>query len=151
MPKFSAENRPVLRQIFEALKVIAIGFGYSWAFSLIRYAQDGDGAVLGKSLFVLPLIVWMVFTQYPISIIWTLWLAGAHIVAVRSKSLGTKTVSKSGILRFALNRPLILLVVTILSIFLWGLGYQILSVFFLDLVYLTYLAISELGNRRANA
>lgn len=137
------------RQFLEVFKVFAIGFGFSWLFSIIRYSQDGDIQVLLQSLLLFPLIVWLVLANFPLAVLWLAWLAWAHVVAVRAKYFQVRNDNASKIVRLVLNRPVILgsgLICLLLSNGYRD-SYGITFVIFLDLVYLTYIGVSKIRKR----
>ena len=137
------------RQLLEVGKVLSIGFGLTLLFSIIRYSQDGNTQVLQESVFLFPLIVWLVIANYPLSLIWLLWLAFAHVAAVGRKYSEPQPKGHKKFQRILTNRPLILL--TGLSCFLIPGSYQdsygLTFVIFLELTYFLYIGLTKITSK----
>lgn len=133
-------------QLLEFLKVLAIGFGFAWLFSIIRYFQDGDGQTLFQSIFLFPEIIWLVIANYPVALLWFVWLAWAHMAAVRVKYSRPRNSSRPIMIRLALNRPMILCtgLIGILFTSEYRDSYGITFVLFLEFIYLTYVGVSKI-------
>lgn len=142
------------RQLFEILKLYAISL-FPWlAIGITRILNwNGEPELLVEALGVPGLAVASLSFYYPPAIVFLLWLSVAHVIAVQKRIDNREISSQSKLVRFLLNRPLILLagVVILCPLALGDNAFMVLFGSYVLVTYSVYLLISKIRFRKANA
>ena len=147
-------TKGVNRQLLELLKIYVISV-IPWLLMGLSSIFNSNG-VPGLVLVALVTpfsIVYALIACFPLSVIWLVWLLVAHYKAVQTKFKLGGGVSSSKVVRFLLNRPLILLVglLVFLPPAFMGNPYVAIYAAYFEIGYLVYLLLPNIRRLWANA
>jgi hypothetical protein len=146
--------KPLGVQLLELFKIYAISLIPLLFISINRIINWNDQPEIFLDTLRVPgIAIGSLVIYYPPAIVFLLWLSIAHVIAVQKKINKTEISTQSKLVRFLLNRPLILLAgVLILSpLALGDNAFMLLFAAYVLVTYSVYLLISKIRFRKANA
>jgi hypothetical protein len=141
-------------QLLELFKLYAISLIPLLLISTNRIINwNEQPEILLDTLSVPGMAIGSLVFYYPPVIVFLLWLSIAHVIAVQKKMNKTEIASQSKLVRFLLNRLIILLAgVLILSpLALGDNAFMLLFAAYVLVTYSVYLLISRIRFRKTNA